>query len=219
MPNRDLVVVGAGSYGLVISDLARRCGFSVVGYFDDDSSKWGSLMQEVSVSGPIDESLESLSPGIPVAVAIGDNTIRLRYIKAAIESGHQTPNLISPLSMISDSATIGNGVYLHDASHVWVEAEIGDGSILSPFASVSHHSHLGEGCFVSIKASVGAYVHVERRAFFGMGSVVSPTVHSVGENSLIGAGTIVIHDTEPNGVYVGSPARLLRYRDDHGFSK
>jgi len=213
MADQDIVIIGAGTYGVVIADLAFRCGYNVIGFLDDDEKKWGSDIDGILTSGPIAISLPLLPQEIAVAVAIGDNEERARLLEVARENDYSTPTLISPLAMVSRSAKIGSAVYLHDASHVWVKSEIGDGTILSPFASVAHHTILEKGCFVSTKASIGASIYVEQGAFFGIGSIVSTGVHRVGRDTIVGAGCVVIHDTESKGVYVGSPARLLRYRD------
>ena len=105
---------------------------------------------------------------------------------------------------------MGDAVYVHPGAHVWTQAKLGFGSIVSPAATVAHHTELGEGCFVSSGARVAASIAVGRAAFFGIGSVTSTGISSVGEHTLVGAGAVVIRDTEPYGVYVGSPARLLR---------
>ena len=47
------------------------------------------------------------------------------------------------------------------------------------------------------------------RAWIGAGATILPGV-TVGENSLVGAGSVVTHDVEPNTVVAGNPARLMR---------
>jgi acetyltransferase-like isoleucine patch superfamily enzyme len=52
-------------------------------------------------------------------------------------------------------------------------------------------------------------VTIKKGAFIGMNSVILPGV-TIGENCVVGAGTVVAKDTEDNSVYVGSAAQ--RYR-------
>lgn len=54
--------------------------------------------------------------------------------------------------------------------------------------------------------TIGKYVCV------GVNSVIMPGV-ILAEGSVIGAGSIVTKDTEPWGIYVGSPAKLVKYRN------
>ena len=47
------------------------------------------------------------------------------------------------------------------------------------------------------------------RAWIGAGATILPGV-TVGENSVVGAGSVVTHDVESNTVVAGNPARLMR---------
>lgn len=52
-------------------------------------------------------------------------------------------------------------------------------------------------------------------ASIGSGAVILCGV-TIGAGALVGAGAVVTHNVEPNAVYVGNPARLLRPRDTLG---
>lgn len=206
-----LVIIGSGTYGNVIAELAASCGYRVTAYLDDDLAKNGAHLDGIPVSGPIVKGLEGLSRKTAIAAAIGDNTARIRWLHKVRNEGFQTPSLVSPQSIVSPTAKIEEAVYLHPACNVWTQARIGLGSILSPNATVAHHTVLGEGCFVSSGANVGASIFVEYGAFFGMGSITSTGVKLIASRTLVGAGSVIVRDTEERGVYVGSPGRLLRY--------
>ena len=52
-------------------------------------------------------------------------------------------------------------------------------------------------------------VHICRRVWIGAGSTILPGV-TVGENAVVGAGSVVTHDVEPNTMVAGNPAKLIR---------
>ena len=52
-------------------------------------------------------------------------------------------------------------------------------------------------------------VHICRRVWIGAGSTILPGV-TVGENAVVGAGSVVTHDVEPNTIVAGNPAKLIR---------
>lgn len=56
-------------------------------------------------------------------------------------------------------------------------------------------------------------VHICRRVWIGAGATILPGV-TVGENSVVGAGSVVTHDVEPNTIVAGNPARLIRRLSD-----
>lgn len=52
-------------------------------------------------------------------------------------------------------------------------------------------------------------VHICRRVWIGAGATILPGV-TVGENSVVGAGSVVTHDVEPNTIVAGNPARVIK---------
>ena len=54
-----------------------------------------------------------------------------------------------------------------------------------------------------------ADVHIGKNVWIGAGAVILPGV-SVGDNSVIGGGSVVTKDIPPNVVAVGNPCRVLR---------
>ena len=143
LSTREITIIGAGTYGAVSAELAAECGYEIRSFLDDNEEAWGRTYLGAEISGPVDAALRSLPQGTAVAVALGDNCLRLRYLRQARELGHDTPTPISPGATVSPSATIEDGVFLHHGSHVWTQARLGLGTILSPHATVAHHTTLG----------------------------------------------------------------------------
>lgn len=52
-------------------------------------------------------------------------------------------------------------------------------------------------------------VVIKRNAFIGMGSMIIKPV-TIGENAVVGAGSVVTHDIPDNEVWAGNPARRIR---------
>ena len=55
---------------------------------------------------------------------------------------------------------------------------------------------------------MGGNVHVGCQSFVGIGAVVRDGVW-LAERTFVGAGAVVLGNTEADGVYVGNPARKL----------
>jgi acetyltransferase-like isoleucine patch superfamily enzyme len=51
---------------------------------------------------------------------------------------------------------------------------------------------------------------VKKGASVGSGSTILANV-TIGENAIVGAGSMVTHDVEPNTIVAGNPAKLLRH--------
>ncbi len=57
-------------------------------------------------------------------------------------------------------------------------------------------------------------VHIGRNCWLGAGVIVVPGV-TIGDNSVIGAGSVVTKDIPPNVIAVGNPCRVLREINDY----
>jgi acetyltransferase-like isoleucine patch superfamily enzyme len=53
---------------------------------------------------------------------------------------------------------------------------------------------------------------VKKGASIGSGSTILSNI-TIGENALVGAGSVVTKDVPPNSIVAGNPARVLRYID------
>ena len=110
----------------------------------------------------------------------------------------------------------GDNVYanfnltLVDDAHIYV----GDGTMFAPNVVVSTAAHP-----IDPTLRAGAYqfnldVHIGQNVWIGAGALIMPGV-TIGDNSVIGAGSIVTKDIPPNVVAVGNPCRVLREINEH----
>lgn len=59
-------------------------------------------------------------------------------------------------------------------------------------------------------------VHIKKNAWIGAGATILPGV-TVGENAIVGAGSIVTKDVPDNAVVVGNPAKVIKTLDPEKF--
>ncbi|MBP2656561.1 MAG: hypothetical protein H6Q73_4130 [Firmicutes bacterium] len=214
MNTKRLFIVGAGSYGEAMLDLAQNCGYSVEGFYDDDEMKKGTTLFEKPVIGTTEDLFKSNDSlgGTCFAVAIGNNPTRRSILEKIRACGGQTPSLIHPSAEISVYAKIGEGVYIQPKAVIWTKVTIEDDCVISPGNVIAHHSTLRPGSFVSTLSSVGSNVTVERDVFIGMGCTIMTGVNYIGANSTIGAGAVVIRNVLPDSVVAGVPAKVIKMK-------
>ncbi|MES3040554.1 MAG: acyltransferase [Pseudomonadota bacterium] len=61
---------------------------------------------------------------------------------------------------------------------------------------------------------ITARINVGNDVYIGMNSMIMPGV-SIGDNVIVGAGSVVTKDLPSNGVYAGVPARFIKSLDDY----
>ena len=94
---------------------------------------------------------------------------------------------------------------MEDDSHIYV----GDNVMFGPNVVLATAGHPIEPALRSKQAQYNLPIHIGNNVWIGASCVVLPGV-TIGENSVIGAGSIVTKDIPPNVVAVGNPCRVLR---------
>lgn len=86
---------------------------------------------------------------------------------------------------------------------------IGDDCMLGPNVSVITAIHPISPKLRIHKLQYNKPIHIGKNVWLGAGAIIMPGV-TIGDNSIVGAGSVVTHDVEENTIVVGSPARVLR---------
>ena len=81
-----IFIVGAGTYGAVIADLAEACGYFVAGFYDDDLNKVGKSILGKPVLGKLDYE-NDIKINANYTVAIGNIQIHLAKSKEIMKKG------------------------------------------------------------------------------------------------------------------------------------
>ena len=84
--------------------------------------------------------------------------------------------------------------------------------------------HIGEESIVTFGATVLSHDFVNNRhrdtrigrwCFIGAQAIILPGVE-IGDHSIVGAGSVVVHDVPPHSLVLGNPARIVEGRIDTG---
>ncbi len=97
-----------------------------------------------------------------------------------------------------------------DDTHVYV----GDFTMFGPNVTIATAGH---PILPELREKVYQYnmpVHIGRNCWIGAGALIMPGV-TIGDNTVIGAGSVVTKDIPANVVAVGSPCRVLREISEH----
>jgi len=126
--------------------------------------------------------------------------------------------------VIRPEAIIGNNSHVRAHCFIAAEAEIGS------YVQVMQLSNICRNCIIEDRVFVGmgcmttntkkiAYLReyedrntppiIKYGAIIGAGVTILPGV-TIGENSSIGAGSVITRDTEPEYLYYGNPAKKIR---------
>ncbi len=97
-----------------------------------------------------------------------------------------------------------------DDTHIYV----GDYTMFGPNVTVATAGHPISPELRQKGYQYNAPVHIGKNCWIGAGALIMPGI-TIGDHTVIGAGSVVTKDIPPNTVAVGNPCRVLREVDDH----
>ncbi|MCM1544097.1 MAG: 2,3,4,5-tetrahydropyridine-2,6-dicarboxylate N-acetyltransferase [Ruminococcus sp.] len=133
---------------------------------------------------------------------------------------------IEPGAIIREQVEIGANAVIMMGAVINIGAVIGEGTmidmgaVLGGRATVGAHCHIGAGAVLAgvIEPASATPVIIEDNVLVGANAVVVEGVH-VGKNAVVAAGAVVLEDVPDNAVVAGTPARVIKMKDDKTSSK
>lgn len=105
---------------------------------------------------------------------------------------------------IGKNVVVMNGCLMMSAGGITIEDEV---LIAANVQLISNNHDLQNRNIITCKP-----VKICRKAWIGAGTTILPGV-TVGENAVVGAGSVVTHDVPPNTIVAGNPARFIKNID------
>ena len=102
------------------------------------------------------------------------------------------------------------GLTLVDDTHIYV----GDYTMIAPNVVIATAGHPINPELREKAYQFNLPVHIGRNCWIGAGALIMPGV-TIGDNTVIGAGSVVTKDIPANVIAVGNPCRVLREIGEH----
>ena len=136
------------------------------------------------------------------------------------------PARIEPGAIIREKVTIDEGAVIMMGAVINIGAVVGKGTmidmgaVLGGRATVGANCHIGAGAVLAgvVEPASATPVIVEDGVLIGANAVVIEGVH-IGKNAVVASGSVVIEDVPENAVVAGSPARVVKMKDEKTESK
>jgi sugar O-acyltransferase (sialic acid O-acetyltransferase NeuD family) len=215
VPERELVVVGAGGFGRETVEAVRALigvggRWRLAGYLDDDPARHGTMIDRVPVLGGVDE-LGGM-PDVSVVVCTGrpDNYVsRPRIVEVLGLPPERYATIIHPSASVSTTSHVGPGTVLLAHAVLTAAVAVGSHVAIMPHVTLTHDDVVGDFATLASAVCLGGNVHVGRGAYIGAGALVRED-RSIGSGALVGMGAVVTRDIPPHEVWAGVPARYIR---------
>ena len=193
-----MYLYGASGHGKVIREILESLGIPLDGFVDDNP-------EIAELSGvPVRHTTDGVDE---VIVSIGNNTAR-KEVASALTCKIAGP-AIHPRSVVSRSATVGEGTVVMAGAIVNADVRIGKHCIVNTGSSIDHECEIGDFVHIAPHATLCGLINVGEGTMIGAGASVITGV-KIGRWCMIGAGSVVLRDIPDGSIAYGNPCRIIK---------
>lgn len=210
---KDLYIIGASGFGREVAWLVERINeveptWNLKGFIDDDNSLWNSKVDDYTVLGGCDY-LNSLNDCY-VVCAVGSAKTRKKIIEKIKDKNVRFATLIDPSLIMSKRIEIGEGTIVCAGTIMTVDIKIGKHVIINLDCTLGHDDVISDFVTIYPSVNVSGNVYVEECVELGTGTQIIQG-KKIGNNTIVGAGSVVIKDIPEKCTAVGSPANPIKF--------
>ncbi|GAB4370983.1 MAG: acetyltransferase [Kiloniellaceae bacterium] len=163
------------------------------------------------------ETLEDRFPpdSHDLLVAIGPheaNAPRAARFAEGAARGYRFAQYVSSRARVWPDLALGPGSMVFENAVIEPFSRVGANCVLRANVHVSHDGTIGDHAFLAPRVAMAGKCRVGERCFLGVNATLRDGV-SVAPGCVVGAGAVVARATEPDGLYVGVPARRVGAAD------
>src|SRR5260370_3743551 len=133
------------------------------------------------------------------------NRVRESVYTKIKDKGYKLVSYVSSKATVFPEVPIGDNCFILEDNTIQPFTAIGNNVVLWSGNHIGHHSVIRDHVSFTSHVVLSGHCIVEPYCFFGVNATIRDRLH-IAEGSLIAMSASVTRDTEPWGVYKGSPA-------------
>lgn len=217
MSLEKVVIIGTGGFGREVLDVLEAVNavtptYEIVGFVTEPGYQQpGEQINEAPVVGHFDW-LADHAGEVKAICGVGAPATRQRLVRQAEGIGASFFSVVHPRAILTRWVTIGTGVVITAGCILTNNIKIGDHVHLNLDSTVGHDAVIEDFVTVSPGVHISGTVTLKTGSFIGTGANLIEG-KTVGEWSVVGAGSVVVRDIPPQVTAVGIPAKIIKTHD------
>jgi sugar O-acyltransferase (sialic acid O-acetyltransferase NeuD family) len=210
---KKLIIIGARGFGREVYNIALgsrgfNVEFEIKGFLDDKTD----ALDGYNGYPPILDSVEAYFPCEDdiFICALGDVKYKEKYVNIVLSKGGSFITLIHNSALISQNTVIGTGCIIGYYANVSCDIKIGNYVTVQPFTEIGHDAIIGDFCHLNTYSFLGGYAKIGNKTTIHTGAKILPHM-VVGDNSIIGAGSVITRNVPSNVTTFVQPAKIISF--------
>lgn len=209
---KQLVIIGAGGYGRQVYNIAIEAkgylkDYVIKGFIDN---LYESMNPKHKSYPPIISKVNDyvIEPNDVFICAIGEVSIKKKYVDIIENRGGQFITLIHPTVQFGSNVDIGKGCVIGHNTFIDSDSIIKDHVSIQANVIIGHDNIVGSMSMIDCFSFTGGTCVLEDAVTLHTRATIVPQ-RIIGYNSTINACSLVIRDVQPNSIMMGNPAKQL----------
>jgi sugar O-acyltransferase (sialic acid O-acetyltransferase NeuD family) len=141
------------------------------------------------------------------------NAVRADKYAAMKAAGYTLASYVSSKCSYLSQTPPGDNCFILEDNTVQPFVTIGNNVTLWSGNHIGHDATIEDHCFITSHVVISGYVRVGTRSFIGVNATLRNSI-TIAPQTLIGAGAIIMKDTQAKGVYLPERAKLFPKSSD-----
>jgi len=216
--SRKVVILGGVGNATVVAaaiEHARRMGatdLEVAGFLNDREPV-GKKLDLFPVIGQVADAPRLLNEGywfINTILRIDGNHERIALFESLGIPDDRLATFVHPMAYVAPSVQLGPGCVVMPNVSMSPASKLGKGCLMMAGAMMGHDNEVGDFCHIAAQAAVGSYLKIGKGVHIGLNATIREFL-TIGDYATLGAGAVLTKDLPSNEIWIGNPAKFLRY--------
>jgi sugar O-acyltransferase (sialic acid O-acetyltransferase NeuD family) len=207
-----LVIFGARGFAeMAHYYFTRDSRYTVAAFTVDAAYLEGTTFQGLPVVAFEELETRFAPDTVTLFIAMGIQKVnRLRAQKVADSQarGYRLASYLSSKAKVADDLTLHPNSFIMEDAYLQPNVTVGRNSIIWAKSAIGFRSRIGDHCWI-VSASLGESVTVGDYTLIGINATIASFL-TIGASNVIGAGALVLEDTQDDSIYKGHASERSR---------